>query len=75
MIDRYHYQIKLKGFYPQFIYWLAMPFFAPIPWEAVYFYSQKGMAERNITLDWYPVGTGPYMLTENNPNQRNGINP
>ncbi|MGH8716495.1 MAG: ABC transporter substrate-binding protein, partial [Burkholderiales bacterium] len=21
-------------------------------------------------LDWYPVGTGPYMLTENNPNSR-----
>lgn len=70
VIDPYHYQIKVKGFYPQFIYWLAMPFFAPIPWEAVYFYSQQGMAEKNITLDWYPVGTGPYMLTENNPNQR-----
>ena len=25
------------------------------------------MAEKNLTLDWYPVGTGPYMLTENNP--------
>jgi oligopeptide transport system substrate-binding protein len=26
------------------------------------------MAEKNLTLDWYPVGTGPYMLVENNPN-------
>lgn len=68
-IDRYHYQIKIQGFYPQFRFWLAMPFFAPVPWEAVYFYSQKGMAEKNITLDWYPVGTGPYMLVENNPNR------
>lgn len=68
-IDRYHYQIKIQGFYPQFKFWLAMPFFAPMPWEAVFFYSQKGMAERNITLDWYPVGTGPYMLVENNPNR------
>jgi len=28
------------------------------------------MNERNISLDWYPIGTGPYMLTENNPNRR-----
>src|SRR5690606_31521883 len=26
--------------------------------------------ERNLTLDWWPVGTGPYMLVENNPNAR-----
>ncbi|MFQ5780244.1 MAG: ABC transporter substrate-binding protein, partial [Nitrospiria bacterium] len=31
---------------------------------------QPGLAEKNITLDWYPVGTGPYMLTINNPNRR-----
>ena len=68
VIDRYHYRIKLHGKYPQFRYWLAMPFFAPVPWEADVFYSRPGMKERNITLDWYPVGTGPYMLTVNNPN-------
>ncbi len=67
-IDDYTYRIKIKGKYPQFLYWLAMPFFAPVPWEAEQFYSQKGLIERNITLDWHPVGTGPYMLTENNPN-------
>lgn len=70
VIDRYTYQIKIKGKYPQFLYWLAMPFFAPIPWEADLFYSQKGLVQKNITLDWYPIGTGPYMLTENNPNLR-----
>ncbi len=70
IIDRYTYRVKIKGKYPQFLYWLAMPFFAPIPWEADRFYSQKGLMEKNITLDWYPVGTGPYMLTENNPNLR-----
>jgi ABC-type transport system substrate-binding protein len=69
-IDRYHYRIRIKGKYPQFLYWLAMPFFAPMPWEADKFYSQPGMAEKNLTLDWYPVGTGPYMLTENDPNAR-----
>lgn len=70
VIDRYTYRIKIKGKYPQFVYWLAMPFFAPIPWEADRFYSQPGLIQKNITLDWYPVGTGPYMLTENDPNMR-----
>ena len=69
-VDALSYRIKLRGKYPQFLYWLAMPFFAPIPREADRFYSQPGMAEKNLTLDWYPVGTGPYMLTENNPNSR-----
>ena len=69
-LSRYRYRIRLRGSYPQFPYWLAMPFFAPLPWEADAFYEQPGMAERNLTLQWYPLGTGPYMLTENNPNLR-----
>lgn len=71
VISRYHYQIKIKGAYPQFQYWLAMPFFAPIPWEAEVFYAQPGMQEdKNFSFDWYPVGTGPYYLSENNPNRQ-----
>lgn len=70
VLDRYSFKITVEGKYPQFNYWLAMPFFAPMPWEADVFYAQPGMAERNIVLDWYPVGTGPYMLSENNPNLR-----
>lgn len=69
-VDRYTFRIRLKGKYPQFAYWLAMPFFAPVPIEADRFFAQPGMSERNLTLDWYPIGTGPYMLTENNPNAR-----
>ncbi len=69
-IDRYHYQITINNRYPQFKYWLAMPFFAPVPWEAIQFYSQKGMSDRNISLSWYPIGTGAFMLVENNPNRR-----
>lgn len=69
VIDRYTYQIRIKGKYPQMVYWLAMPFFAPVPWEADRFYTQPGMKENNVTLDWYPVGTGPYMLSVNNPNR------
>jgi oligopeptide transport system substrate-binding protein len=70
LIDAQRFRIRLKGVYPQFVYWLAMPFFAPMPWEVERFYRQPGMAGHNITLDWYPVGTGPFMLTENNPNLR-----
>lgn len=50
----------------------SMPFFSPVPWEADKFYAQPGMEERNISFDWYPIGTGPFMLTENNPNLRMG---
>jgi oligopeptide transport system substrate-binding protein len=70
LVDRYRFRVTLKGRYPQFVYWLAMPFFAPVPWEAEQFYQQPGMAARNFTLDWWPVGTGPFMLAENNPNAR-----
>ncbi len=67
---RYSFKIQVKGKYPQLVYWMAMPFFSPMPWEADLFYSQPGMDKRNINLDWYPVGTGPFMLAENNPNLR-----
>jgi len=70
VVDPYHFKIRLNGKYPQFRYWLGMTFFAPVPWEADQFYQQKGLAEKNISLDWYPVGTGPYMMAENNPNRR-----
>ncbi len=63
-------RIRLYGKYPQFRFWLAMPFFAPMPWEADRFFGQKALIDKNITLDWYPIGSGPYRLTENNPNRR-----
>jgi ABC-type transport system substrate-binding protein len=69
-IDAQHYEILVYGKYPQLKYWLAMPFFAPIPWEADVFYQQPSLIERNITIDWYPVGTGPFYMTENDPNRR-----
>lgn len=70
VVDRHTWRIRVRGKYPQFLYWQAMPFFAPMPWEAERFHAQPGMEEKNMTLDWYPIGTGPYMLVENNPNLR-----
>jgi peptide/nickel transport system substrate-binding protein len=69
-VDSHTFRVTLNGSYPQFVYWLAMPFFAPVPWEADRFFAQPGMEAKNFTLDWWPVGTGAYMLTENNPNAR-----
>lgn len=69
-LDKYTLRIRVKGKYPQFKYWLAMTFFAPIPWEAEKFYAQPGMAEKNLSLNYWPVGTGPFMLTEFTENRR-----
>ncbi len=69
-LDKYRYSIKIKGLYPQFIYWLSMPFFAPMPYEAERFYHQEVLQDKNISLDWYPVGTGAFQLAVNNPNKQ-----
>ena len=70
VVDDLTFRVTLQGRYPQFVYWLAMPFFAPIPHEVDRFYAQPGLIEKNITLDWYPVGSGPYMLSVNDPNRQ-----
>ena len=70
VVDDYTFTITLKGKYPQFLYWMSMNFFAPIPWEADLFYQQKGLIAKNITLNTFPVGTGAYYLAENNPNKQ-----
>ncbi len=70
VIDDFVLTIRIKGKYPQFNYWLSMNFFAPIPWEAELFYQQKALITKNITLNWFPVGTGAYYLAENNPNKQ-----
>jgi len=62
--EKYLLRIRLHGKYPQWKYWMQMTFMAPIPWEADAFYAQPGMAAAGLTLDNWPVGTGPFMVTE-----------
>ena len=62
--DPHLLRIRLKGKYPQWNYWMAMPFMAPIPWEADAFYAQAGMTDNGLSLNQWPVGTGPFMMTE-----------
>lgn len=72
-IDRHTLRIRIKGVYPQFKYWLAMTFFAPIPWEAEKFYAQPGMAANNLGLNSWPVGTGPYLLSRHVANRQHEL--
>jgi ABC-type transport system substrate-binding protein len=62
--EKHLLRIRIIGKYPQWKYWMQMTFLAPVPWEADAFYAQPGMASAGMTLDTFPVGTGPFMLTE-----------
>ncbi len=53
-------EIALSGPYPQILYWFALEFSTPVPWEAVAWYD--GVTRDRF--DDHPVGTGPYRLTE-----------
>lgn len=63
-LDSHTLRIKIRGKYPQWQYWLAMTFVSPLPWEADAFYAQPGMSENSLSLNQWPVGTGPFMMTE-----------
>ena len=68
VLDDRTFTITIKDRYPQFVYWLAMQFFSPIAPEVDRFYHNPGFVERNLTLDWWPVGSGPFMMVKNDPN-------
>jgi len=68
VIDERRFSITIEGRYPQFLYWLAMQFFSPVAPEVDRFYHNPGFAARNLTLDWWPVGSGPFMMVKNDPN-------
>ncbi len=75
-------EVVLRAPYPQILFWFAMPFTAPVPWEAVAYYD--GDEGRPRFAD-HPVGTGPYrlalydkqfrMVLERNPNWYGALHP
>ena len=69
-LDRHTLRLRIVGKAPQWNYWLALTFAAPVPWEADAFYAQPGMADRGLTMDRWPVGSGPFMMTEFVPDRR-----
>jgi len=54
-------EIVLTESYPQILYWFAMPFTAPVPWEGVATYD--GREGRDLFSE-HPTGTGPWKLVE-----------
>jgi ABC-type transport system substrate-binding protein len=69
-LDDHRLRIRVRGKYPQFKYWLQMTFFSPVPWEADAFYANPGMAANDLSLNRWPVGTGPFMVSEFRENRR-----
>lgn len=53
-LDRYTLRIRPNGKYPQWSFWLAMPFTAPVPWDAEGFYARPGMSRNGLSLDPCP---------------------
>lgn len=63
-VDRYTFKLVLDRKYPQMRYWLAMHFFSPVPAEALLFYAQKPMVDRQFDLRHWPVGTGAFYMSD-----------
>ena len=61
VVDEHTIEVAARSDYPQIQYWFAMPFTAPVPWEAVVYYDGEGGRPRFAD---HPVGAGPYVLTE-----------
>ena len=75
-------EVVLHEPYPQLLYWFAMHFTAPVPWEAVAYYD--GEAGRPFFKE-HPIATGPFQLKsyekhsrvtlERNPNWYGALHP
>lgn len=66
---RYTFRLTIVGRYPQILYWLAMPFFSPVPQEALDWCEQPALKRHNVTLAQFPIGTGPYRIGSYDPNR------
>lgn len=69
VLDAYTYKVVLKRKYPQILYWMCMHFFGPVPQEALDFYAQPAMFEKQFNMTRCPVGSGPYFLETYRPNE------
>ncbi len=53
-------EVVLREPYPQLLYWFAMPFTVPVPWEAVDYYDGR---DGRPFFKEHPVSTGPFKVT------------
>ena len=72
-LDAHTLRIRVMGKRPSWKYWMAMPAVAPVPWEADEFYAQTGMAMNGLSQLRWPVGSGPFMLSEFLQDQRHAM--
>ncbi len=56
---RHELDVVLHEPYPQLLYWFAMPFTAPVPWEAIAYYD--GEDGRRFFKE-HPIATGPFQV-------------
>lgn len=70
VLGRYTFKVVLNRKYPQILYWMAMHFFAPIPREAIEFHAQAPLIDKQIVLNRWPMGTGPFYLQSNDPGRK-----
>ncbi len=78
----YEIDVTLRQPYPQLLYWFAMPFTSPVPWEAVAYYDGRG---GRPFFNEHPVASGPFQVTryqkhsrvtlERNPNWYGALHP
>jgi ABC-type transport system substrate-binding protein len=63
VLDEHTLTITIMGRYPQFVYWLAMHFFAPVAPEVDRFYHNPGFEERernpNYREEFFPTEGAP----------------
>jgi oligopeptide transport system substrate-binding protein len=79
---KYELDVTLRHPYPQLLYWFAMPFTSPVPWEAVAYYDGHG---GRPLFNEHPVASGPFRITyfqkhsrvvlERNPNWYGALHP
>jgi oligopeptide transport system substrate-binding protein len=79
---KYELDVTLHHPYPQLLYWFAMPFTSPVPWEAVAYYDGEG---GRPAFTEHPVASGPFRVTryekysrvtlERNPNWYGALHP
>ena len=79
---RYELEVVLREAYPQLLYWFAMPFTAPVPWEAIDYYDGEG---GRPFFKEHPVASGPFQVAryeqhsrivlERNPNWYGALHP
>ncbi len=71
VVDAHTFKIHLRKPYPQMVYWLAIPFSAPVAREAVEYYDgREHDGKLRELFKFHPVGTGPFKIAEWVRNQR-----